>query len=79
MSLQAIGAEQKKTPKVFTEDGWFCTGDIARCDDAGYFWIVDRLKDMFISGGENVYPGEIESLLAHNPAIKECAVIGQAR
>ena len=63
--------------KVFTEDGWFCTGDVARCDEEGYFWIVDRLKDMFISGGENVYPGEIESLLAHNPAIKECAIIGR--
>lgn len=64
--------------KIFTEDGWFCTGDIARCDEQGYFWIVDRLKDMYISGGENVYPGEIEALLAHNPAIKECAVVGQA-
>ncbi|MDG2091490.1 MAG: AMP-binding protein [Gammaproteobacteria bacterium] len=63
--------------KIFTEDGWFCTGDIARCDEEGYFWIVDRLKDMFISGGENVYPGEIESLLADNPAIKECTVIGR--
>jgi fatty-acyl-CoA synthase len=67
----------EENSKVFTEDGWFCTGDIARCDEAGYFWIVDRLKDMFISGGENVYPGEIESLLAHDPAIKECAVIGR--
>lgn len=67
----------EENTKVFTEDGWFCTGDIARCDEEGYFWIVDRLKDMFISGGENVYPGEIESLLAHDPAIKECAVIGR--
>ena len=67
----------EENSKVFTEDGWFCTGDIARCDEEGYFWIVDRLKDMFISGGENVYPGEIESLLAHDPAIKECAVIGR--
>jgi fatty-acyl-CoA synthase len=63
--------------KAFTEDGWFCTGDVAICDAEGYFWIVDRLKDMFISGGENVYPGEIEALLAHNLAIKECAVIGR--
>lgn len=67
----------EENTKVFTEDGWFCTGDIACCDEEGYFWIVDRLKDMFISGGENVYPGEIESLLAHDPAIKECAVIGR--
>tara|TARA_R110000824_G_scaffold288508_6_gene476910 strand:+ start:12368 stop:13849 length:1482 start_codon:yes stop_codon:yes gene_type:complete len=63
--------------KIFTADEWFCTGDIARCDENGYFWIVDRLKDMYISGGENVYPGEIEAILAHNPAIKECAVVGQ--
>jgi len=63
--------------KAFTDDGWFCTGDVALCDEEGYFWIVDRLKDMYISGGENVYPGEIEALLAHNPAIKECAVIGR--
>jgi len=63
--------------KIFTEDGWFCTGDIARCDEEGYFWIVDRLKDMYISGGENVYPGEIESILAQDPAIKECAVVGR--
>ncbi len=67
----------EENTKVFTEDGWFCTGDVARCDEEGYFWIVDRLKDMFISGGENIYPGEIEALLAHNPAIKECAVIGR--
>ena len=63
--------------RIFTKDGWFCTGDIARCDDQGYFWIVDRLKDMYISGGENVYPGEIEALLAHNPLIRECAVVGR--
>lgn len=67
----------EENAKVFTDDGWFHTGDIARCDEEGYFWIVDRLKDMFISGGENVYPGEIEALLAHNPDIKECAVVGQ--
>ncbi len=63
--------------KVMTDDGWFCTGDVARCDEDGYYWIVDRLKDMFISGGENVYPGEIEAILAENPAIKECAVVGK--
>ncbi len=68
----------EESAAIFTEDGWFQTGDVARCDDDGYYWIVDRIKDMFISGGENVYPGEIENLLAHNSAIKECAVVGQA-
>jgi fatty-acyl-CoA synthase len=47
------------TSTSFTEDGWFRTGDIARCDENGYYWLVDRLKDMYISGGENVYPAEI--------------------
>ncbi len=56
--------------------GWFATGDIARCDADGFFWIVDRRKDMFISGGENVYPAEIESLLVTYPGIAHCAVVG---
>jgi fatty-acyl-CoA synthase len=57
-------------------DGWFHTGDMARCDEDGYYFIVDRKKDMFISGGENVYPAEIESALYQHPAVKMCAVIG---
>ncbi len=61
---------------AFTEDGWFRTGDIALLDADGWLWIVDRAKDMFISGGENVYPAEIESLLASHPDIAECAVVG---
>jgi fatty-acyl-CoA synthase len=60
----------------FTDDGWFRTGDIVRADHDGYYWVVDRAKDMFISGGENVYPAEIEAALAGHPAIKECAVVG---
>jgi fatty-acyl-CoA synthase len=61
---------------AFTGDGWFRTGDIARADEAGFHWIVDRKKDMYISGGENVYPVEIESVLAKNENIAECAVVG---
>ncbi|MCF7822604.1 MAG: long-chain fatty acid--CoA ligase [Candidatus Marinimicrobia bacterium] len=57
-------------------DGWFHTGDMARKDEDGYFYIVDRKKNMFISGGENVYPAEIEALLVQHPEIKEAAVIG---
>jgi fatty-acyl-CoA synthase len=57
-------------------DGWFYTGDIAKFDDEGYCYIVDRKKDMFISGGENVYPAEIEKLLGKHPKISEVAVVG---
>ena len=58
------------------EEGWLHSGDVARCDDEGYYYIVDRWKDMFISGGENVYPAEVENVLFSNPAIGEAAVIG---
>jgi fatty-acyl-CoA synthase len=57
-------------------DGWFHTGDIVRRDRDGYFFVVDRKKDMFISGAENVYPAEIEAVLYTHPAIAEVAVIG---
>lgn len=57
-------------------DGWFHTGDLARMDAEGFYYIVDRKKDMFISGGENVYPVEIEKALYEHPAVAQCAVIG---
>ena len=57
-------------------DGWFHTGDLARVDDDGYFYIVDRKKDLIIRGGLNVYPREIEELLYWHPAVAEAAVIG---
>lgn len=60
----------------FTEDGWFKTGDIAIKDESGFHRIVDRIKDMFISGGENVYPVEIESIALNDPQIQECALVG---
>ncbi|HEX8728040.1 MAG TPA: long-chain fatty acid--CoA ligase [Ktedonobacterales bacterium] len=58
-------------------DGWWRTGDLAQVDDEGYFFIVGRRKDMFISGGENVYPAEVEGALALHPGIAEVAVIGR--
>ncbi len=64
-----------ETAAAFTDD-WFHSGDIAVVDDEGYVTIVDRLKDMFISGGENVYPVEVEKYLHENPAVADCAVIG---
>lgn len=58
------------------EDGWLHSGDVARRDEEGYYYIVDRWKDMFISGGENVYPAEVENVLFSHPAVAEAAVIG---
>jgi long-chain acyl-CoA synthetase len=57
-------------------DGWFHSGDLARVDEDGYFYIVDRKKDMIIRGGYNVYPREIEEVLYEHPAVAEAAVIG---
>ena len=59
-------------------DGWLHTGDIAIADEDGFIYIQDRIKDMIISGGENVYPAEIESVLMTHPEIVEAAVIGQS-
>ncbi|RZU75974.1 long-chain acyl-CoA synthetase [Micromonospora kangleipakensis] len=64
------------TAEVIDADGWFRSGDLARMDDEGYFFIVDRKKDMIIRGGYNVYPREIEELLYEHPAVREVAVIG---
>lgn len=61
---------------AFDDEGWFHTGDLAEYDDEWYFTIKDRKKDMFISGGENVYPAEIEKVLYTHPAVHMCAVIG---
>ena len=57
-------------------DGWFRTGDMARLDEEGFVYIVDRKKDMIISGGENVYPREVEEVLYRHPAVAEVAVFG---
>jgi fatty-acyl-CoA synthase len=66
------------TEAAFLDDGWLRTGDVARFDEDGFLWLVDRKKDMFISGGENVYPAEIENVLAGFPHLAECAVVGVA-
>ena len=63
------------TAKAF-QDGWFRTGDAALRDDDGFYYIVDRRKDMYISGGENVYPAEVEAVIAEISDVAECAVIG---
>jgi fatty-acyl-CoA synthase len=65
------------TAAVF-QDGWLCTGDLAYCDEDGYVTICGRQKDMFISGGENVFPAEIEEVLLAHPLVSEVAVVGVA-
>ncbi len=57
-------------------DGWYWSGDAGRIDENGYVYVVDRVKDMIISGGENIYPAEIENLLAAHPSIFESAIVG---
>jgi fatty-acyl-CoA synthase len=57
-------------------DGWLHTGDLARRDAEGYYWIVGRIKDVIISGGENIYPAEVENVLAAHPAVAAAALIG---
>ncbi|WP_102144225.1 long-chain-fatty-acid--CoA ligase [Mycobacterium hubeiense] len=64
------------TAEAITEDGWFRTGDIGHVDSDGYIFVEDRLKDMIISGGENIYSIEVERVLAEHPAVAEVAVIG---
>ncbi len=68
-----------KNPEATAETikaGWLLTGDIARQDEEGFIWLVDRKKDVIITGGENVYPVEIEDFLQHHPSIQDVAVIG---
>ena len=70
--------ETDATEEAVDERGYFHTGDVAQYDDEGYFYIVDRKKDMFISGGENVYPAEVEKVILQHPAVEETVVIGVA-
>ena len=65
-----------ETEKALTEDGFICTGDVAVMDEQGYFSIVDRIKDMIISGGYNVYPRDIDEVLFEHPKVVEACCIG---
>ena len=64
------------TRKVL-RDGWLCTGDLARCDADGQYFIVDRKDDLIIASGYNVYPSEVEAVLAQHPAVQDVAVVGR--
>jgi acyl-CoA synthetase (AMP-forming)/AMP-acid ligase II len=71
--------EYYKNPQATAEtiiDGWLHTGDMGKQDEEGYLYVVDRMKDVIISGGENIYPREIEELLYIHPKIEDVAVIG---
>jgi fatty-acyl-CoA synthase len=68
--------QPEATGRAFTDGGWFRTGDAGVTDEDGYAFVVDRIKDMIISGGENIYPAEVENALLDHPAIAECGVIG---
>ena len=74
--MRAYWNDPAATAAALTADGWFKTGDLARVDADGYYWIIGRSKDVIISGGENIYPAELENVLADCPAIAEAAVIG---
>jgi len=67
--------DPEATSAAFTADGWLKSGDLARRDLDGFYWIAGRRKEMFISGGENVYPAEVENVLAAHPAVAEAAVV----
>ena len=64
------------TAAAYLADGWFRTGDVAYQDEDGFFYICDRLKDMIITGGENVYPAEVENAVYGHPSVREVAVVG---
>ncbi|MDT8307155.1 MAG: long-chain fatty acid--CoA ligase [Anaerolineae bacterium] len=68
--------DPEASAEAVDDEGWFHTGDLAYHDEGWYFYIVDRKKEMFISGGENVYPAEIEKALYEHPAVHMCAVVG---
>ncbi len=68
--------DAEQTAKALTPDGWLRTGDLGRVDQEGRIFLVDRAKDLVISGGENVYPVEVENVLAAHPHLAEVAVIG---
>jgi fatty-acyl-CoA synthase len=68
--------QPEATADVTTPDGWLRTGDVAVLDEDGHAYIRDRVKDLIISGGENIYPAEVEDALYAHPAVAECAVVG---
>ena len=74
--MKGYWKHEQATAEAIEADSWLKTGDIARVDEDGYFFIVDRKKDLVIRGGYNVYPREIEEVFYEHPDVREAAVIG---
>ena len=75
--LSGYWRNQNETDLVL-QNGWYNTGDIGHIDEDGFYWIVDRSKDVIISGGENIYPAEVENVALQHPSIKAIAVVGKS-
>lgn len=69
--------DPEATRAAFSTDGWYRSGDLVRIDEDGYLFVVDRMKDMIVTGGENVYSKEVEDVLSTHPAVADVAVVGQ--
>ena len=67
--------DAERTSRVLTPDGWYKSGDVFRRDAAGCYWFVGRTDDMFVSGGENIFPSEVELVLARHPDVAQAAVV----
>ncbi|TAL85189.1 MAG: long-chain-fatty-acid--CoA ligase, partial [Rhodanobacter sp.] len=74
--MKGYWQQPEETAKVLSSDGWLHTGDIARMDENGYFYIVDRKKDMILVSGFNVYPNEVEDVVMEHPGVLEVAAVG---
>ncbi len=74
--MKGYWRKPEATADVLSADGWFRTGDMGRTDEDGFFYVVDRVKDLVIRGGFNIYPREVEEVLYEHPAVAEAAVIG---
>jgi acyl-CoA synthetase (AMP-forming)/AMP-acid ligase II len=74
--MQGYWGLPAETAEVLSDDGWLRTGDVGFIDEEGYLFIVDRKKDMVISGGENIYCAEVERVLSEVPEVVECATFG---
>jgi acyl-CoA synthetase (AMP-forming)/AMP-acid ligase II len=75
-NFKGYWGKPEETARTLTPDGWLKTGDAGYVDDEGYLFLTDRVKDMIVSGGENVYPAEVENALFDHPAVADVAVIG---
>lgn len=75
--MQGYFNQPTATAETLTADGWLKTGDLGYLDDAGFLYLTDRIKDVIISGGSNIYPREVEEVLLHHDSVKEVAVIGK--